>query len=227
MTSRKGSSASAALKGQPGAEAPCSEREILNRIRAGEPELFHEFVRRYDRAIYIVAYSVLQNHADAEEVAQDTILKAFMRLDQLQDATKFKPWILQIAINQARLRRSHDRSYLNESLEPDIQDDGDVVRLSRDFACWREIPSDWLERKEIREIIGRALEQLPEIYRQIFVLRDVEELSVIETARLLSITESAVKVRLHRARLQMRELLTPTFKQPEPPAARFRKENRW
>jgi RNA polymerase sigma-70 factor (ECF subfamily) len=201
------------LQIEPGSGASLSGQELINRIRGGERKLFHELVRPYERAIYVTAYAVLRNHADAEDVAQDTVLKAFTHLDQLQEAGKFKSWILRIAINEARLRRRAGHAHLYEALESGNTEGGeDQSSMPRDFADWREIPSDLLERREIRESIARGLEQLPEIYREVFVLRDVEELSVTEVATTLGIRETTVKVRLHRARLRLRELLAPVFK---------------
>jgi RNA polymerase sigma-70 factor, ECF subfamily len=162
--------------------------------------------------MYLLAYSVLKNEADAEEVAQETVLKAFRHLDQLRSGASFKSWLLQIAMNEARARRRKDRSHLYESLDEGKEDmDGGEI-MPRQLADWREVPSEVLERKELREKINQALYSLPEKYREVFLLRDVQHLSEQEAAEILGISMSATKARLHRARLQLREKLAPVFK---------------
>lgn len=155
----------------------------------------------------------MRNEADAEEVAQEATLKAFIHLDQLREDDRFKGWLLLIAVNEAKMRRRKDRRHLYDSLEEEQQDaesDGGEF-MPRQFADWREIPSESLERKEVRNAVKRALDALPEIYREVFVLRDVDHLTVAETAKTLGISVPSVKTRLFRARLQMREQLAPVF----------------
>ncbi len=182
---------------------------MIDRVLAGKRECFHDLVRPYERAIYVTAFAVLRNQADAEEAAQEAVLKAMTHLHQLTDPAKFKGWLLQIAANEARLKRRSRRDALYESIDVEEGPDGDF--MPRDFADWREIPSETLERKEVRQAVATALAKLPEIYRQIFILRDVEELSISECREILGISEEAVKVRLHRARLRIREELAPVF----------------
>ena len=184
-------------------------------MRAGERQLFHELVRPYERAVFITTYGILRDHADAEEAAQETMLKALMHLDQLADPQKFKGWLLQIAVNEARLKRRGKHANLFEPLDANANADSETPFMPRDFADWRETPSDVAERSEIREHIARALHSLPGIYREAFILRDVEQLSAAECAAMLGITVPAVKVRLHRARLLMRESLTRVFGKPK------------
>lgn len=196
---------------------PLSQRdsELIRRVQAGERQLFHELVRPYERAVFITTYGILRDHADAEDAAQETMLKALMHLDQLGDPQKFKGWLLQIAVNEARLKRRGKHANLFEPLDGNANADSETPFMPRDFADWREWPSDVAERKEIREHISRALDSLPDIYREIFILRDVQQLSANECADALGITVPAVKVRLHRARLMMRECLTPAFGSPK------------
>ncbi len=188
-----------------------TEKELIARVLAGQRELFHELVRPYERAIYIAAFAILRNQADAEEAAQETVVKAMTHLSQLSDLTKFKGWLLQIATNEARLKRRSRHDALFDSLD-EMQPGPDDGFMPRDFADWREIPSETLERKEVRQAVAGALHKLPEIYREIFILRDVEELSTSECCEILGISEQAVKIRLHRARLRIREELAPVFK---------------
>lgn len=187
------------------------ESALIERIRGGEKALFCELIRPYERSVYLTTYSVLHNHADAEEVVQEALLKALTHLDQLRSNDKFKPWLLLIAVNEARMRRRKDRQHLYESLEEQSMDTEDGEFMPRQFADWREIPSDILERKEIRSAVQSALDSLPDKYRQVFVLRDMQHLSVEETASVLGLTAQSVKTRSHRARLQMRERLAPVF----------------
>jgi RNA polymerase sigma-70 factor (ECF subfamily) len=187
------------------------EPALIERIRRGERALFHELIRPYERGVYLAAYSILRNEADAEEVAQESILKAFLHLGQLREEEKFKSWLLLIVVNEARMRRRKDRRHLYESVDDPGAESEEGEFVPRQFADWREIPSESLERAEVRAAVGRALASLPGIYREVFVLRDVQHLTVTETAEALDISVAAVKTRLHRARLQMREQLAPAF----------------
>jgi RNA polymerase sigma-70 factor, ECF subfamily len=197
--------------------SPLSQRdsELVHRVRAGERQLFHELVRPYERAIFITAYGILRDHADAEEASQETILKAILHLDELADPDKFKGWLLQIAINEARLKRRARHAALFEPLDGTGNSNPEEGFKPRDFADWRELPSDNAERNEIRQHIARALHALPDIYRETIILRDVQQLSAADAAAILGITIPAVKVRLHRARLMMRESLAPVFGKPK------------
>jgi RNA polymerase sigma-70 factor (ECF subfamily) len=191
-------------------ERAFEEARLIDRILRGERRLFHDLLRPYERAVYLTAFAVLRNEADAEDAAQETMLKAFTQLKQLSSAGKFKPWLLQIAMNEARLKRRSRRDHLYEPLDSDQEFENDF--MPRDFADWREIPPETVERKEIRQAVSRALEELPPIYREIFVLRDVQQLSVNDCMQMLEVSEEVVKVRLHRARLMMREKLAPAFR---------------
>ena len=186
------------------------EQDLIRRILKGERKLFHDLVRPYERAVYMAAFAVLRNQADAEDAAQETMIKAFTRLEQLQSTEKFKAWLLQIAVNEARLKRRSRRDYQYEPL--DSNQEPEEAFMPRDFADWREIPPETLERKEIRQIVNRALMELPPLYREIFLLRDVQQLNVEECMEMLGVSEQVVKVRLHRARLMLREKLAPAFK---------------
>ncbi|GAC1434252.1 MAG: sigma-70 family RNA polymerase sigma factor [Terriglobales bacterium] len=188
-----------------------SEKELIASVLAGQREYFHELVRPYERAMYIAAFAILRNQSDAEEAAQETVVKAMTHLEQLSDFRKFKGWLLQIATNEARLKRRSRHEALYDSLD-EMQQDSDDGFVPHDFADWRDIPSETLERKEVRRAVAEALHKLPEIYREIFILRDVEELSIAECCGMLGISEEAVKVRSHRARLRIREELAPVFK---------------
>jgi RNA polymerase sigma-70 factor (ECF subfamily) len=186
------------------------EIALIGRVCAGEKHLFYELIQPYERSVYIAAHSVLQNEADAEDAAQEAFIKAFAHLATFRKESKFSTWLIQIAINEARMKRRKDRKSLYESVdEPQTGEEGDYS--PKDFADWREIPSETLQRTELRQALQRALASLDQKYREVFVMRDVQNLSITETAETLGISEAAVKTRLLRARLQMREALAPGF----------------
>jgi len=185
-----------------------TEGELIERVCAGEKECFYTLIRPYERAIFTAAISILKNQADADEVAQESVLKAFTHLSSFRREAKFSTWLVQITINEARLKLRKDRRHLYESVdEPKTDDEGDYY--PKDFADWREIPSETLQRRELREALKRALDGLPQKYREVLILRDVQHLSIEETAEALGLTVGNVKTRLLRARLQMRDALAP------------------
>src|SRR6266481_1811312 len=186
------------------------EQVLIRRVLAGDTEAFYQLVRPYERAVFIAAVAILKNDADAEEVAQEAVLKAFKALGRFRQEAKFSTWLIQITINEAKMRLRKDRRHLYESIDQGQQsDEGDYI--PKDFADWREIPSQALERRELRDALTKALESLPEKYRTILILRDVNHLSITETAQVLGLSEANVKTRLSRARLQMRDALAPGF----------------
>jgi RNA polymerase sigma-70 factor (ECF subfamily) len=186
------------------------ERTLIARILLGESELFHELLRPYERGLYLAANAVLRNHADSQDAVQEAVLKAFRHLPQLATPEKFRPWLYRIVVNEARLKIRNSHPHLFESL--DRQGDRDTDFMPRDLADWREDPSENMECTEIREAVAGALQNLPEMYREIFILRDVQELTISECVEVLGISAESVKVRLHRARLMLREELAPRFK---------------
>jgi RNA polymerase sigma-70 factor (ECF subfamily) len=184
------------------------ECQLIERCLGGDHEAFYELMRPYERAVYFAAMGVLNNPADAEEVAQEAVLKAFNNLAKFRREAKFSTWLIQITINEARMRFRKDRRHLYDSMDEQKSDEeGDY--LPRDFADWRDIPSEELQRKELRDALKRALDLLDPKYREVLMLRDVQHMSIIETAKVLGITEGSVKTRLLRARLQMRDALAP------------------
>src|SRR6201987_3987137 len=183
---------------------------LMERVLSGETDLFYELVRPFEKAAFLAALSLLKNEADAEDVAQEAILKAFKNLARFRREAKFSTWLIQIAINEAKMKLRKDRRHLYESIEEGrLGDDGDYT--PQDFADWREIPSEALEQKELRKALTNALDSLPEKYRTVLILRDVQHLSITETAKVLGLSEANVKTRLCRARLQMRDALAPGF----------------
>jgi RNA polymerase sigma-70 factor (ECF subfamily) len=186
-----------------------SEEVLLQRIRNGEQDLFYELIRPYERRVYFAAFSILRNEADAEDVAQEAVLKAFRHIRQFRAEARFSTWLIQITVNEARMRRRKSHTNILEPIADRPDEEGNYV--PRDFADWREIPLETLERKEIREKLAEALAMLGEKYREVFVLRDMQHLSIDETAKTLGISNASVKTRLLRARLMLRDLLAPGF----------------
>lgn len=184
------------------------ERELIERVLAGERDLFYELIRPYERGAFLAAASILGNHADAEDAAQEAFLKAYRYLARFRHESKFSTWLIQITINDARMRLRKDRRHLYEAIDAGQEtSEGDYIPT--DFADWREIPSEALEQSELREALNKALNSLPEKYRTVLILRDVQQMSVAETAKTLGISEENVKTRTSRARLQMRDRLAP------------------
>ncbi|MGD0445455.1 MAG: sigma-70 family RNA polymerase sigma factor [Edaphobacter sp.] len=190
------------------------ETQIIASILAGNTHEFHDLIRPHERSVYIMALSLLHNEADAEDATQEAFLKAFRNLASFRGESKFSTWLISIVLNEARSRLRSRKTVKVESLDEPPEDQGHFTpALLRD---WREIPSEALERGEVRYLLQQAITELPLIYREIFVLRDVEELSVNESAEALGITVAAVKVRLHRARIMLQKKLVPQLKKANP-----------
>lgn len=198
-------------------EASCipDESQIIGAILAGERDLFHGLIRPYERRIYSMALAILKNEADAEEATQEAFLKAYRNLSSFRAESRFSTWLASIALNEARSVLRRRNQFPVDPLEISDDDEQPHIRpaLLRD---WREIPSEALERAEVRLILREAIDNLPAIYREIFLLRDMEELSVNECAATLGISVSAAKVRLHRARMMLQKQLAPQLKHLNP-----------
>ena len=184
-----------------------NEQALIRRIRDGEHEAFYQLIQPHERRVYATTFAILRNEADAEDAAQEAILKAFKNLRQFRAEARFSTWLIQIAVNEARMRLRKQRTVVMEPIEQKPDDEGNYT--PREFADWREIPLAALERKEVRQKLTEALASLGQIYREVFVLRDVQHLSIAETAKALEISTAAVKTRLLRARLMLRDLLAP------------------
>src|SRR5712692_4144423 len=191
------------------------ERALIRRILEGEKDLFHDLIRPYERGAFLLAYSILRNQDDAEETVQQAMVKIFLHLAQLTESDEYKQWAMRVVENEAKMYRRKRRQHLYESIDQSPTSVSEEKPFyPKQFADWRDLPSDAVEQKEVREAVAKALAELPDIYREVFVLRDMQRLDVAETAEALDIGESAVKTRLHRARLMLRESLTPLFAKP-------------
>jgi RNA polymerase sigma-70 factor, ECF subfamily len=187
-----------------------NESALIKSACRGEREAFYELVRPYERMIYATAISVVNNPADAEEVAQEAILKAFSNLASFRAEARFSTWLIQITYNEAKMKLRKAHSHLYESIDDQhASEEGDF--WPRDYADWQPIPSELLEQNEIRQAVQDAINSLSPGYREVLVLRDVQHLSIKETTTILGISEAAVKTRLHRARLLLRDSLAPGF----------------
>ena len=187
------------------------ELELIDRVQRGENQLFYELVRPYERRVFAAAMAILRNESDAEDVAQEAMLKALRAIRQFRADARFSTWLIQITVNEALMRRRKERNGVMEPIDDRRDQEGEYA--PRDFADWREIPSEALERKEVRQRLAQALASLDRKYREVFVLRDMEQLNIQETADALGISIASVKTRLLRARLMLRDLLAAGWEQ--------------
>lgn len=193
------------------AETLARERALISRILAGETDLFHELIRPYERMVFSTVFAMVKNETEAEDGAQDTMISAFRHLATFRGDAKFSTWLVTIAMNEGRKRLRKTKATGIESLDEDEEDhEGDFTPVA--LTDWREIPSVALEKKELREKVRAAVQDLPQIYREVVVLRDLEELNQEETALALGIPITLVKVRLHRGRIMMQKKLVPYLK---------------
>lgn len=190
---------------------PEAEFESIRRILAGERQLFHDLIRPCERPIYLLLLSILRNEAEAEDAAQESVIKIYRNLHLFRGESQFRTWALSIARNEGlgRLRKAETRR--EDSLDALSEEQGGDFTPAI-LTSWREVPAEALERKELGALLRQAIEGLPEIYRNVVLLRDIEEMDVRETAAALGITEAAVKVRLHRARALLQRNLAPRLK---------------
>jgi RNA polymerase sigma-70 factor (ECF subfamily) len=192
-------------------EAPVDdELELVTRAREGDAGAFSALLRRYEGKIFRLAMNITQNREDAEDVLQEAFLKAYEHLDQFQGNSRFYTWIVRIAVNQALMKLRKRRSDRAVSLDEQIDTGEDTV--VREIAAWDPDPEQQYSQEELHQILETAVDDLAPIYRTVFTLRDVDGLSTEETAEVLDLTVPAVKSRLLRARLQLRDKLTRFFK---------------
>ncbi len=187
------------------------EQELISGVQRGQHELFYELIRPYERRVYAAAFAILRNEHDAEDTVQEAMLKALTNIAKFRAEARFSTWLIQITVNEALMRRRRERIVQMEAIDDRREEESDYA--PRDFADWREIPSEALERKEVRQRLAEALAMLDHKYREVFVLRDMEHLNIQETAEALGISVASVKTRLLRARLMLRDLLAAGWEQ--------------
>src|SRR5262250_2052231 len=191
--------------------APISEElQLVQAAKKGDDSAFEELVRRYDRNVFRIAQHITQNREDAEDVVQEAFLKAYGNLAQFQEQSKFYTWLVRIAVNEALMKLRRRRPERMVSLDEDVKTEEDS--LPREVADWSPNPEQQYSQAELRDILTRTIQGLPPSFRTVFVLRDVEGLSTEETAEALDLSIPAVKSRLLRARLQLRNRLTKYFR---------------
>jgi len=186
------------------------ESHLLAKARAGDTAAFNDLITRYSRKIYRLAKHITQNDEDAEDVLQETFLKAYEHLADFHGQSKFYTWIVRIAVNESLMKLRKRKSDRTVPLDEPLDTGEDTV--VREIAVWDENPEQQYSREELGGILDEAVQSLRPAFRTVFVLRDIEELSTEETAEALGISVPAVKSRLLRARLQLREKLTRYFK---------------
>lgn len=185
--------------------------ELVERVRAGDTAAFEQLVKQYERQIFRTANHITQNREDAEDITQDVFFKAFQKLDQFKGDSKFSTWLVRIAVNESLMRLRKRKTSKTVSMDQDVQtEEGSIPR---DFAEWRPNPEQIYSQSELGEILRKTIAGLPPGFRTVFTLRDIENLSTEETAAALKLSVPAVKSRLLRARLQLRERLSRYFRQ--------------
>jgi RNA polymerase sigma-70 factor (ECF subfamily) len=185
---------------------------LIELVLAGDRRAFEPLVRKHERRVFRVALAVLGNVEDAEEAMQDTFIKAYRHLDQFRGESKFTTWLTRIAVNEALQKRQARRGSVSLDEVPDVESKS----LPRQFEPWTSNPEKLYGKQEIRQLVEGAIQALPLIYRETLVLRDIEEMSAEEAAEALGIKVPALKSRLLRARLLLRESLGTHFEEPRP-----------
>lgn len=186
------------------------ESALITAVLNGERERFHDLILPYERQVYLTALSLVKNETEAEDVAQEAILRAYRKLASFRGDAKFSTWLIAITLNEGRTRLREEKRATFESIDDHNAEDGNYTPAA--LTDWREVPSEALERQEIRALIRQAIADLPPAFREIVILRDMQELSVNETSGALGISVALVKVRLHRARLLLQKRLAPQLK---------------
>ena len=195
-------------------EGPVSdELTLVQAAKRGDDSAFEELVRRYDRNVFRIAQHITQNREDAEDVVQEAFLKAYGNLAKFQEQSKFYTWLVRIAVNEALMKLRRRKPERTVSLDEEVKTEEDS--LPREVADWSPNPEQQYNQAELREILTRTIQGLPASFRTVFVLRDVDGLSTEETAEALDLRIPAVKSRLLRARLQLRERLSRFFQRRE------------
>jgi RNA polymerase sigma-70 factor (ECF subfamily) len=186
------------------------ELALVQAAKGGDISAFEQLIKKYDRNVFRIAQHITQNREDAEDVVQDAFLKAYQNLKQFQGNSKFYTWLVRIAVNEALMKLRKRKTSKTVSMDEDVEtEDGSVPR---EVADWSPNPEQLFRQAELSDILAKTIQGLPTGFRTVFVLRDVEGLSTEETAETLGLSVPAVKSRLLRARLQLRERLNRYFK---------------
>jgi RNA polymerase sigma-70 factor (ECF subfamily) len=206
-------------------EEASNDLELVHAAKNGDMSAFERLVERYDTRLLRIAQNVTHNREDAQDAVQEAFLKAFQHLDGFREDSKFSTWLIRITVNQALMKLRKQRSMREESLDEDYQ--GDENRLPREVADWSPSPEERYRSSELRGILITTLQELSPILRAVFVLRDMEGCSIVQTAEILGLSQTAVKARLWRARLQLREKLAAYFQKRIEVSRTDRVSGRW
>ncbi|MGA9509073.1 MAG: sigma-70 family RNA polymerase sigma factor [Candidatus Sulfotelmatobacter sp.] len=183
--------------------------DLVHATQNGDISAFEQLVERYDCKLLRIALSVTRNREDSQDAVQEAFLKAFQNLGQFREHSQFSTWLIRITLNQSLTKLRRQRNVREVSMDEDFQAGGEMLPV--DLADWSPNPEELYRASELRHILIKTLEELPQILRTVFVLRDIEALSIDQTAAVLNLSHTAVKARLWRARLQLRELLSQYF----------------
>ncbi len=192
------------------------DEEVVQRVRSGETALFEILMRRHNQRVYRVARAILRNDTEAEDVMQEAYVRAYTHLDQFANRAKFTTWLTKIAVHEALARARRGRRL--ESI--DSADDLEITAMTEPVSTTRN-PEEQLFGKQLKTLLDEAIDSLPQAYRSVFVMREVEEMSTAETAEALEVTEEVVKTRLHRARAMLQTELYSRVGSATPAAFEF------
>jgi RNA polymerase sigma-70 factor, ECF subfamily len=198
------------MTNSPQVELPRDESLLVNEAKAGDYSAFEELVNRYEKKIYRLGMNITGNQEDAEDVLQEAFLKAFEHLPDFREDSRFYTWVVRIAVNQALMKLRKRRTSREVPMEDSEGENGEAI--VHEFADWKPNPEQQYARAELEGILQGAVNNLPPGFRTVFYLRDVEGLSTEETAEMLNLSVGAVKARLFRARLRLRDELSKNFK---------------
>ena len=193
------------------AEEQNGDMDLVHASKNGDAAAFEQLVKRYDRKLLRIAQSVTHNREDSQDAVQEAFLKAYQHLADFREACQFSTWLIRITVNQALMKLRKQRGTAETSLDEDFGDEGDI--LPREVTDWAPNPEQLCWASELRDILRNALEELRPISRAVFILRDIEGLTIDQTAVALNLSQAAVKARLWRVRLQLREALSKHFSQ--------------
>ena len=188
-----------------------ADLDLVHAAKNGDVAAFEQLVSRYDRKLLRIAQSITHNREDSQDAVQEAFLKAYQNLSAFREDSKFSTWLIRITVNQALMKLRKQRGTAETSLDEDFGDEGDI--LPREVKDWAPNPEQLCWASELRNILRNALEELRPISRTVFILRDIEGLTIDQTAVALNMSQTAVKARLWRVRLQLREALSKHFGQ--------------
>src|SRR5580692_3081852 len=191
-------------------EVASDDLHLVHASKDGDVAAFEQLVKRYDRKLYRIAQSITHNREDSQDAVQEALLKAFQNLGEFREESQFSTWLIRITVNQSLMKLRKQRATREVSLNEDFQTDSDALPM--EIADWAPNPEQLYRESELRDILIKTLKELPLILRAVFVLRDIEGLSIDQTAQVLNVSHAAVKARLWRSRLQLRERLNKYFR---------------